>query len=104
MKSLIPSLGIVALALTTALPAHAASHVYVDINPFGWSPSPPPVVYEPGRYYAPPPVVYYGSGRWGDSEWQRNHSNRDWQRNHNHREWREQHRGDWRQDSGDARR
>ena len=96
MKRLIPTLGIVVLGLTTALPAHADAHVRVDINPFGWFAAPPPVVYDPYRYYAPPPVVYFGGGRWGDREWQRNHNNRDWQRNHANRDWREQHRGDGR--------
>jgi hypothetical protein len=44
---------------------YADVRVHVDINPFGWG-APPPVVYEPPRYYAPPPVVYEGRGRWGD--------------------------------------
>ncbi len=91
MKRLIASLGIVALGVAAALPAHADARVHVDINPFGFLVPPPPVVYAPSRYYAPPPVVYYGGGRWGDNEWQRNHNNRDWQRHHSDRDWREQH-------------
>jgi len=94
MKTLQPSLGIVALALTAAMPANADPHVRVDINPFGWVA--PPVIYAPNRYYAPPAIVYSGGGRWGDNEWQRDHNNRDWQRHHNDRGWREQHRGDGR--------
>jgi hypothetical protein len=65
MKISIGSLGIVALMLTASSSAFADAHVDVVINPFGWG-APPPVVYEPPRYYARPPVVYYGRGHWGD--------------------------------------
>jgi hypothetical protein len=92
MKLLLPSIGVFALGLTAVMPAHADPHVRVDIHPFGWLA--PPVVYVPNRYYAPPAIVYSGGGRWGDSEWQRNHNDRDWQRHHTDRGWREQHGGE----------
>jgi hypothetical protein len=64
MKSRIQLLGIIALVLTASSAAYANVHLNVDLNPFGWG-APPPVVYEPRRYYAPP-VVYNGRGHWGD--------------------------------------
>ncbi len=91
MKNLLPSIGIVGLALAAAAPALAGPQIHVDINPFGWIA--PPVIYAPDRYYAPPGIVYSGGGRYGDNEWQRYHANRDWQEHHNDRGWREQHRG-----------
>ncbi len=94
MKSLVPSVGIIALALTAATPADADPHIRVEINPFVWVA--PPLVYAPERYYAPPGIVYSGGGRWGDDEWRRNHADRDWQRHHNDRDWREHHRDDGR--------
>jgi len=72
MKSRIRSLGIIALALTASATAYADVHVHVDVNPFGWG-APPPVVYEPPRYYGPPPVVYQGRGHWGDHREGRGH-------------------------------
>jgi len=65
MKNRILSLGLVGLTLAASASAYADASVRVDINPFGFWGPPPPVVYEPPRYYAPP-TVYYGRGHWGD--------------------------------------
>jgi hypothetical protein len=85
MKSRIGSLGIVALTLTASSVAYANVHVNVDINPFGWG-APPPVVYEPPRYYASPPVVYYGRGHWGDHRERGRNHDRDRGRSEHHDE------------------
>jgi hypothetical protein len=82
MKNLIRSLGIVALTLTASSAAYADVHLNVDLNPFGWG-VPPPVVYEPRRYYAPP-VVYNGRGHWGDQHDSRaRHTDRGHSEHHN---------------------
>ena len=64
MKTRTKSLCTLALALAGSA-AYADGRINIDINPFGWG-APPPVVYEPPRYYEPPPVVYNGRGDWGD--------------------------------------
>jgi hypothetical protein len=66
------SLGVAALALMSGSASYANVHVDVNVNPFGWG-APPPVVYEPPRYYGPPPVVYQGRGHWGDHREGRGH-------------------------------
>jgi hypothetical protein len=65
MNSRTKLLGIVALTMMSSTAAYASVHVNVDLNSFGWG-APPPVVYEPPRYYAPQPAVCYGRGHWGD--------------------------------------
>ena len=64
MKMRTKALGIAALTLAGS-GAYADGRLNIEINPFGWG-APPPVVYEPPRYYEPPPVVYNGRGDWGD--------------------------------------
>jgi hypothetical protein len=73
MKNRILLLGIAGLTLASSA-AYAEVHVAVDLNPFGYWGSPPPVVYAPPRYYAPP-AVYYGQGHWGDQRDSRRHQN-----------------------------
>jgi hypothetical protein len=87
-------LGVVGLTLTltAATAAYADVHLNIDLNPYGWG-APPPVVYEPPRYYAyapryyaPPPVVYYGHGHWGDHRgWRgRDHDRGRWEHHERH--------------------
>lgn len=63
MKQSIFSLIFGALALTAVSTASARVDIDIAIAPFGYAP--PPVVYQPDRYYVAPPVVYVGGGHWG---------------------------------------
>ena len=65
MKQGILSLVFAVFALTVASAASARVDVSIGLNPFGYAAYPPPVVYQPGPYYAPPPAVYFGGGYWG---------------------------------------